>query len=411
MKRRSQQLSLPRRVARLALAAVAALTTIGTVVGAVIGAAASPAGAQDPEIGPCPDDLESIEAADSVVHVAKVAGLIDPVTVSYVLDQLERAENDDALALVIWLNSNGSVIDDKEYIQLASRLAEADLPIVMWVGQSGATATGGAAELLGVADLVGVAAGSTIGDTGPARLPDTFAPAFGDATERLETTRIGADEAVQLGISAGPLSDVSTIGTFLTLVPGYEVFQCRDLSFVPAGSSGDGTDADRDPAAATDGGAPSGLRTVSVTRNELSGLPLTSQLFHTVASPEVAYLLFAIGLGLLLFELYTAGIGIAGVIGAGLLALGCYGLAVLPTRWWGIALLILAMLLMAVDVQTNVPRFYTAAGLLAFVVGTFALYDGVSMSWVTIVSGIVGAILYAYAGMPSMVRTRFSTPT
>jgi len=66
---------------------------------------------------------------------------------------------------------------------------------------------------------------------------------------------------------------------------------------------------------------------------------------------------------------------------------------------------------MAVDVQTNVPRYYTAAGMAAFVLGTFLLYDGVAMSWITIVAGIAGAILYAYSGMPSMVRTRFSTPT
>jgi membrane-bound serine protease (ClpP class) len=140
-------------------------------------------------------------------------------------------------------------------------------------------------------------------------------------------------------------------------------------------------------------------------------LPLVAQLFHTVASPEVAYLLFAIGLALLLFELFTAGIGIAGVLGAGLLAFGCYGLAVLPTRWWGIGLLLAAFLLLAIDVQTNVPRYYTLAGLGVFVLGTFLLYDGVGMSWVTIVVGVIGAVLYAYGGMPSMVRTRFSSPT
>lgn len=32
------------------------------------------------------------------------------------------------------------------------------------------------------------------------------------------------------------------------------------------------------------------------------------------------------------------------------------------------------------------------------------------MSWVTGMVGIVGAALYAYIGMPTMVRTRFSSP-
>lgn len=114
---------------------------------------------------------------------------------------------------------------------------------------------------------------------------------------------------------------------------------------------------------------------------------------------------------LLVFELFTAGVGIAGLIGVGLFTLGSYGLGVLPARPLGIVLLVLAILAFAVDIQTNIPRFYTALGMALFVVGTFTLYDGLSMSWVTIGFGIVGAALYAYSGMPSMVRTRFSTPT
>jgi membrane-bound serine protease (ClpP class) len=62
-------------------------------------------------------------------------------------------------------------------------------------------------------------------------------------------------------------------------------------------------------------------------------------------------------------------------------------------------------------VQTGVPRFYTPVGLVLFTLGTWWLYDGVTMSWVTGLVGVIGAVLYAYAGMPSMVRTRFSTPT
>ena len=36
---------------------------------------------------------------------------------------------------------------------------------------------------------------------------------------------------------------------------------------------------------------------------------------HTVSSPPVAYLLFVIGLALILFELFTAGVGVAGLVG------------------------------------------------------------------------------------------------
>jgi membrane-bound serine protease (ClpP class) len=137
---------------------------------------------------------------------------------------------------------------------------------------------------------------------------------------------------------------------------------------------------------------------------------------HTVASPPVAYLLFAIGLALLVFEFFTAGIGIAGVVGAICSLLGTYGLASLPVRGWAVALIILSLLAFAVDVQVGVPRFWTGVGLVMFVVASFALYrpiDGsnMRMSWITLVSGIAMMALAFIVGMPSMVRTRFATPT
>nr|WP_283251215.1 NfeD family protein [Rhabdothermincola salaria] len=46
-----------------------------------------------------------------------------------------------------------------------------------------------------------------------------------------------------------------------------------------------------------------------------------------------------------------------------------------------------------------------------FAVSSIFLFDGLSLSWITLVVGIVGVVLAFVGGMPSMVRTRFSTPT
>jgi membrane-bound serine protease (ClpP class) len=144
---------------------------------------------------------------------------------------------------------------------------------------------------------------------------------------------------------------------------------------------------------------------------QFGGLGIVGQLMHTVASPAVAYLLFVIGLALLLFELFTAGVGIAGMVGAGSLILGCYGLSVLPTRPVGIALLLFAMFAYGVDVQTGVPRVWTGIATVTFVLGSLLLFDGVSVSWITLLVAFVGMTLAMLAGMPTMVRSRFSTPT
>ncbi|NDH94486.1 MAG: hypothetical protein EBZ13_08150, partial [Planctomycetia bacterium] len=70
-------------------------------------------------------------------------------------------------------------------------------------------------------------------------------------------------------------------------------------------------------------------------------LGLVPRLFHTVASSPVTYLLLVIGLSLLIFEFFTAGIGIAGLVGAICSVLACFGLAELPIR--GVALVALAL--------------------------------------------------------------------
>ena len=147
-----------------------------------------------------------------------------------------------------------------------------------------------------------------------------------------------------------------------------------------------------------------------------SKLSLLDQLFHTVASPPVAYLLFLVGLALLIFEFFTAGVGIAGVVGAGCTILACFGIAELPARWWAVGLLVAAMVAFAVDVQVGIPRFWTGVGIVFTIIGSFWLFEPVSGSslrpnWLSLIAGIGGTMLAFIVGMPSMTRTRFATPT
>ena len=96
--------------------------------------------------------------------------------------------------------------------------------------------------------------------------------------------------------------------------------------------------------------------------------------------------------------------------------LACTGLAALPARGWAVGLLVAAMLAFAVDVQVGVPRFWTGVGIVLTAVGSFWLFEplpGTTLrpSWITLLAGIGGVVLAFVVGMPSMVRTRFATPT
>jgi membrane-bound serine protease (ClpP class) len=318
----------------------------------------------------------SCQPGSGPVLVVEVEGLIDPVVADLIDDQVGKAEDACALALVLQLDSGGSVLSDSELDDLVATVENASVPVGVWIGPSGSRATGESVRLVAAADLIGLAGpGSSIEVT-----PSLMEARGVEATD-LGTVdvgdRVGAARAVELGLAD---TDAPTILTYVVEVDGFET---------------EVVDGERRP----------------VTEVTFGGLSLVGQLMHTVASPAVAFLLFVIGLVLLLFELFTAGVGIAGMVGAGSLILGSYGLAVLPTRPIGVALLLFAIFGYGVDVQTGVPRVWTGIASVSFVLGSLLLYDGVSVSWITLLVAFVGITLAMIAGMPTMVRSRFSTPT
>lgn len=159
-----------------------------------------------------------------------------------------------------------------------------------------------------------------------------------------------------------------------------------------------------------------GAAQLSVTLVKFGKLGLLDQLMHTVASPPVAVPDDRHWALLLVFELFTAGVGVAGVVGARCTFLGCYGLAALPVRGWAIGLLVVAMIVFVVDVQVGIPRFWTGVGIFCSVLGSWFLYrplpgTHLRLGWLTLLVGIGGLMLTYIVGMPSMVRTRFATPT
>ncbi len=365
-----RRLPTGRRYAAAAALVISALALLAP------GRAAAQAGDGPTDVGP--------------VDVIEVSGLIDQVLVDFVDRALGAAADDGAQLLVIQLNSKGAVVSDQDMAELAFRISSARVPVGVWIGPSGARALGAAGQLAGYAAFSGMAPGSRLGDLGEPLFPESvFGPVFGDATEQLRDGTIGARDAERLGVVD---VDAPTLGDFIVNLDGEQV--------------GD-TTLETAAVVQTDAGP----RREPIAQVRFFALPLVDQLFHTVASPPVAYLLLTIGLVLIVFEFFTAGIGIAGVTGAVALVLGCYGLAALPTRPAALALLLLSMVAFAIDVQTGVPRFWTFVGTAAFVGASLTLYDGLALSWITLLAGIGGVLLMMLAGMPAMVRTRFATPT
>jgi membrane-bound serine protease (ClpP class) len=331
------------------------------------------------------------------VDVLQVNGLFDHIVVKSIGDAIDRAVDKQSQALVLQVDSRGAVVSDGEMAALLDRIAESPVPIGVWVGPTGARLYGAPAQILAVADVTGMAPGARVGNVGP---PVSDQHPLGPGLTALEDRTVGLSDARSLAVFKQRISDegIPTIRNMLEALDGY---------------SENGVTLDTTTQVVTDSGT---VQKQTIAAVRFSKLPLLDQLFHTVASPPVAYLLFLVGLSLLIFEFFTAGVGIAGVVGAGCTILACFGIAELPARWWAVGLLVLAMLAFAVDVQVGIPRFWTGVGILFTIIGSFWLFEPVSGSslrpnWLSLIAGIGGVMLSFIVGMPSMVRTRFATPT
>ncbi len=369
---------------RLAIGLLSAAAAVGTLVAGGNAVHAQ----EDPRTGSGP------------VDVLQVSGLVDPIVVDAIDTAIERSTRDGAQALILQVNSRGAVVSHDEMEALLERIAVAPIPIAVWIGPSGARLYGAPAQLLAVADVTGMAPGARVGYTGTPLRPNGEAVDFGAAAGELRNGSLGLSDARRLGVFEQRIPDEG-IPTIVNMVDALNGFEEGGVILTTSEQR------------VLDDGTVRRDTTVTV---RFAKLGLVDQLFHTVASPPVAYLLLLIGLALLVFEFFTAGVGVAGVVGATSLVLAATGLATLPARGWAVALVLAAMVAFAIDVQVGVPRLWTGVGVVLTVVASLWLFEplpGATLrpSWITLLAGIGGTVLAFVVGMPSMVRTRFATPT
>jgi membrane-bound serine protease (ClpP class) len=103
-------------------------------------------------------------------------------------------------------------------------------------------------------------------------------------------------------------------------------------------------------------------------------MSVTGPLLAALADPNVAYLLFVLGIVGLVAESHHPGTLVPGVAGALALVLALVGFGELGVNWIGVALVLLAAGLFVAE--AHVPRFGVLAlgGILAFVAGSWLLF-------------------------------------
>lgn len=324
------------------------LTTI--LLLALAGAGAQPASAQ---------------ATPAPIDVIEVRGRVDAIEAHFMEDSIARAEREGSQLLLIQMDSPGAVAGAGRMAQLAARISSARVPVAVWVGPSGAQAGGAVVGLVEAAAVSGAATNARVGGLNPRQALDQ-----------------GVVDLV-----------TPTLGDFIVQLDGREAGG-RVLSTSRV--------VERQPQP----------RREPISEVRFAKLGLIERALHATVVPWVAYSLAVLGLLLLIFEFFSAGIGLAGLTGAGSLVLGGYGLAALHAGWLGIGLVALAILGYAIDVQAGAPRAWTVIATVSFVAGSLVLYPSQSrLGWLALAGGLAGTLVFVLRAMPSMVRARFSTPT
>lgn len=325
------------------------------------------------------------------VLVTTVDDPITPVIADHLADVVAAAEDEGHAAVVVELDTPGGL--DTAMRDIVQTFLRADVPVVVYVTPSGARAASAGALIAWSAHVVAMAPGTTIGAATPVDLEggevgdkvvnDAAAYARAVAEERGRDVEV-AEEAVTEGRALSASEAVDEGVADLIAVDRPELLQVLDGTRVELP---DGTTVTLET-----GGAEVVERDMSAFR----------RLLQWLADPNLAFLFLSLGTLAIIYELATPGIGVGGGLGAVLLVLALFSLAVLPVDAVGLVFLVVAAVLFVVEVLA--PGIGAAAALGAVslaLAGVFLFRDegpGVSLSLAAVVPVVVvvgGAVVLA----------------
>jgi membrane-bound serine protease (ClpP class) len=330
----------------------------------------------------------------TIVDVVKVEGLIDPALDDFVRAAVEEAERAGTV-VVLQIDSRGGYGD--RGAGLGEFLRRASVPVVAWVGPSGARAEGAAVFLVYGASVATMAPGAGLGPAHPFDVGTSISregPAdvnrSASALSTLATSSGITMEAVRRVLSgpalpAGPALDVGAVAQVAPSV--CEVLARLDGSSV---RTAQGSMVLQTP-------CPGGSVTV-----RFQTMGPVRRVLHAVSTPLAVYLLIVIGVWGIAFELTQPGLGLAGVAGGVFLAFAGYGLAVVPVNWLGMSLLGAGMWLQGLDVIVRRLGVLTVLGTAAFAAGSVLAWRGVAPAidlpgWLIIMMTIGGILFFGFA--------------
>ena len=334
--------------------------------------------------------LLSLPAFAATVKVAEIHGAISPASAAYFLRALDEAQKAKADLLVLKLDTPGGL--DSAMRQMIQGILASPVPVATFVSPSGARAASAGTYILYASHVAAMAPGTNLGAATPVAIG-----IGGDAAKPAEKKEKAEMEKGKGSAPSGSAMEKKAVHDAAAYIRSLAQLRDRNAEWaeraVRQAESLSAEEAAKlkvvdfiaddltDLLQKADGRrvkVAAGEATLSLADAAVANVAPNwkEQLLAAIADPNIALILMMLGVYGLLFEFYSPGFGVAGIIGAISLLLALYALAMLPINATGALLLLLGIALMATE--AFVPSFgaFGIGGIVAFVAGALMLIDG-----------------------------------
>jgi membrane-bound serine protease (ClpP class) len=300
------------------------------------------------------------------VVVLPAQGEVDSTMAAQLRQGLSDAAANQAAAAVIKLNTPGGTLTDMQSI--VSSMLDAPVPVIVWVAPSGGYAASAGTFITLAANLSYMAPGTRIGAASPIDANGQDIP--GTLGEKVKNDAIAFIRSIaqtrgrDADWAASTVSDAKSSSAQEAVALGVVDGIASTIDEVVAQANGKTVQVQGRPVTLALTGAPI---------EEVGSTPFAG-LLGVLANPNVAFLLFTIGVLALLFELQNPGI-LIGIFGLICLVLSVIGFANLPTNVSGVVLIGIGLVLFALEPFIPSHGLLTIGGLIGVIVGGSILYN------------------------------------
>jgi membrane-bound serine protease (ClpP class) len=311
----------------------------------------------------------AVPAAAQGKHAAviKINDVITPAIAEFVSRSIEQATKENAACLIIQMDTPGGL--DLSMRDIIKDIMNAEIPVIVYVGPSGARAASAGAIITIAADIAAMAPGTNIGAAHPVamgggKMDRTMAEkVVNDAVAYVKSIAQKKGRNVDWAVRA--VRDSVSIPETEALKLKVIDFIAKDLNELL--EKADGKTVEKPKGAIK-------LATKGLKIQELE-MGFRQRFLATLSNPNLAYILMMIGMVGLYFELAHPGAIFPGVIGGISLILAFFAFRTLPVNYAGVLLILLGVFLFIAEIKIASYGLLTIGGLISLAIGSIMLFD------------------------------------